>query len=63
MKITLDIPDETGCMNIALVYQQKDWTMAMAAKMIGTSELKDGAVFHIPAEREKVPAQVDADEE
>ena len=52
MKITLDIPDETGCLNIALVYQQKDWTMAMAASMLGTNKLKDGGIYYIPKSRE-----------
>ena len=53
MQITIDIPDETKCVNVALVYQADDyWSMAMAASMLGTNELKDGGIYYIPKSRE-----------
>lgn len=52
MRITIDIPDSTRCVNVALVYQDDNWTMAMAATMLATKELKDGGIYFIPRSRE-----------
>ena len=48
MKITIEVPDSTKCVNISLVYQSDSWSMAMAASMFGSEELKDGAEFQVP---------------
>ena len=48
MKITIEMPDSTRCVNISLVYQADAWSMAMAASMFGSEELKDGAAFKVP---------------
>lgn len=48
MRITLDVPDETRCLNVCIVYQEGFPAMAMAATMRGSEDLRDGAVFHIP---------------
>lgn len=48
MKITIEVPDSTKCVNISLVYQSDSWSMAMAASMFGAEELKDGAEFQVP---------------
>lgn len=47
MKLEIDIPDATKCVNIALVYDERD-VMVMASTMIGTDELCDGKVVKIP---------------
>lgn len=48
MQIMIDVPDSTKCMNISLVYQKDDWSMAMAASMVGVDILKDGARIEVP---------------
>ena len=48
MRITIDMPDSTKCVNISLVYQSDAWSMAMAASMMGSDVLKDGAEFQVP---------------
>jgi hypothetical protein len=53
MKITLEIPDETKCMNVCVVYQDGYPAMAMAATMRGTDDLRDGAVFVLPTKRKE----------
>ena len=51
MKITIDIPDETRCITISLVYEDGIGQMAMASTMKGTSDIEDGATFYIPKAR------------
>lgn len=51
MKITIDIPDETRCITISLVYEDGSNRFAMAATMKGTLDIEDGATFYIPKAR------------
>lgn len=48
MKIVLELPDETRCLNVCAVYETGGGGMAMAATMRGTDDLHDGAVYRIP---------------
>lgn len=48
VKIVLELPDETRCLNVCAVYETGCGGMAMAATMRGTAELHDGAVCRIP---------------
>lgn len=54
MKITLELPERTKCLNVCVVYDGTPYpTMQMAAMMRGTDELRDGAYFRIPAGSEE----------
>ena len=48
MRVTLELPDKTRCLNVCVVYETGCGGMAMAATMRGTAELHDGAVYRIP---------------
>lgn len=48
MKIVLEVPDETRCLNVCAVYEIGCGGMEMAATMRGSAELHDGAVYRIP---------------
>lgn len=52
MKIVLEVPDETRCLNVCIVYQTGCDGMAMAATMRGSDDLHDGAVFYVPNTKE-----------
>ena len=55
MKIEIEIPIGTQCVNVAVVYQNDDWSTGMAAKMITRNELFERDVFYIPKELETMP--------
>ena len=57
MKITFEIPDESKCMNVALVFVEEGTWYCMT-EMLDTHELKDGASFKIPKKKREA-----ADEE
>lgn len=49
MKITLEIPDGTKCLNVCIVYNGAEYpTMYMASTMRTADELREGAEFRIP---------------
>ena len=50
MKITFEIPDESKCMNVALIFVE-DGTWYCTPKMLDTHSLKDGASFKIPEKK------------
>lgn len=52
MKIVLEVPDETRCLNVCAVYEIGCGGMEMAATMRGSAELHDGAVYRIPNKEE-----------
>lgn len=56
MIIKIDVPDNTKCLNVCIVYGT-EWTLSMASLMRPTDELRDGAMFTIPARSEDLEAQ------
>ena len=52
MKITLEIPDQSKVMNVALVYGRYG-QIYCASKLFDTDDLKDGAKFSLILQKEE----------
>ena len=52
MKIIIEVPNSTRCLNVCAVYEISGGGMEMAATMRGTDDLHDGAVFKLPNRKE-----------
>lgn len=60
MRVQIELPDSTKSMNVCIVYE-RGRALIMASMMRTTDEMRDGAVFSIPA-RSGSPAEGDDDD-
>ena len=58
MKVTLDLPDGTSVVNVAIVYQ-KYGQLYCASKLMDSNSVKDGAVFDLVQPQEKTKEEDD----